>query len=818
MLAALLVSLAPQGSHAALHPADADYFVEIPDVAALARAYRATPFVRLTGDEGLRASVAKLTEAFGEQVDGFLADAAAATGLSPEQIETAPQTAVDWLGRVRGTSLSIAGCRGALDTFHAARARWLEADDELGRIRELALAAVEAGAAPGGDLELPDELRADPWGQPYELRATTPDEAETHGRFVVTCLGSDGAPGGEGAAGDLVRGELDPDPWEADAVTVETLLAQHGEALSEDLRALVVVDFESPETAAAVAATIVAWGQEGAVDLVEAEVELFGTTRPAHRFRFAPDAPFVTLAQRDASLFVAAGGPRDVAASVRLPGPGGLDEVAAYAELTGQLSQRAGSGPVALRGFHEIGLLELLFDLGTLQAPAEGVEMLEAFRGRTRGAFEERLDDGRFVSTSVLRKADESALDALVGAGSVTADQLALVPDDAIGVLATTVDVTAVWGMLRELVAGVVESDELARVDAELERLRADRGVDVVGDFFASLGTGVTGYLQPLKIGVPNGALVWELADAARMERFLTALAAATEQVTEGAFTFAPTKRPYKGATIWTLRRGGGSLDDAQLATVVDQAFTQLTPSVVLLGDRAVFCLTSLHAKRTIKRSQDEDRVRHPLGSTIAVPSGATSGGYFDWAGMILGLYSIGRGAVGMMGLGGGELPFDVQDLPDPALIEPYFEPSVSWTSKEPSGTWTRKTSSFGPETWLGSVGAVLAGSFVAQAKTARALESAEESYARAELAALDTAVLAYQLDHGGEWPASLDELVTPGESGEGYLRSEDALLDPWDQRYRWQLPEDPDGAARFWSIGPDGVDDGGGGDDIVGE
>ena len=217
-------------------------------------------------------------------------------------------------------------------------------------------------------------------------------------------------------------------------------------------------------------------------------------------------------------------------------------------------------------------------------------------------------------------------------------------------------------------------------------------------------------------------------------------------------FTFSD--RKFKKVPIWTLRRGSGVLPDGDIGNVIEQVFSQLTPSITVVDGHAFFCLTSLHAKRTIKRALDEGRELHPMGTALAVPPGAASGYFVNWAGMILDLYRMGRGALGMMGgIGGAELPFKASDLPDPDLIDPYFQPTVGWVSKGPEGTWTTSQSSFGPETWVGLAAAVGGSVAWSSAGAAPQMASAEQALARADLARLQDAVYVFAINNAGRWP-----------------------------------------------------------------
>lgn len=68
------------------------------------------------------------------------------------------------------------------------------------------------------------------------------------------------------------------------------------------------------------------------------------------------------------------------------------------------------------------------------------------------------------------------------------------------------------------------------------------------------------------------------------------------------------------------------------------------------------------------------------------------------------------------------------------------------------------------------------------------ALNDSKISSARTQAENISKAVKAYQIDHG-EFPASLEVLLTTSEIGKGpYLERRDALLDPWGKPYQYDV------------------------------
>jgi general secretion pathway protein G len=82
------------------------------------------------------------------------------------------------------------------------------------------------------------------------------------------------------------------------------------------------------------------------------------------------------------------------------------------------------------------------------------------------------------------------------------------------------------------------------------------------------------------------------------------------------------------------------------------------------------------------------------------------------------------------------------------------------------------------------------------------------------DLAQLSAGITIYKLSEG-KYPSALDDLVKPlADYPDGCLQSATLPADPWGHAYLYKLNEK--GKPFLWSMGPDGVDQQGGGDDIT--
>lgn len=91
-------------------------------------------------------------------------------------------------------------------------------------------------------------------------------------------------------------------------------------------------------------------------------------------------------------------------------------------------------------------------------------------------------------------------------------------------------------------------------------------------------------------------------------------------------------------------------------------------------------------------------------------------------------------------------------------------------------------------------------------------VDDARVTKARADIQAIETALTLYRLDNG-RYPTTGDGLSALSGGAEGYLaRVSD---DPWGQPYQYRNPGTRGSEFDLFSLGPNGVEDAAGGDDI---
>jgi general secretion pathway protein G len=83
-----------------------------------------------------------------------------------------------------------------------------------------------------------------------------------------------------------------------------------------------------------------------------------------------------------------------------------------------------------------------------------------------------------------------------------------------------------------------------------------------------------------------------------------------------------------------------------------------------------------------------------------------------------------------------------------------------------------------------------------------RYVDTAKEGAAKAGVVNLEKAVMAYSLDHQGNFPDSLAVLAQPSEGKKAYVEMKD-LLDPWNREYTYDhSQQSPTGKPLIMSQG----------------
>jgi len=88
-------------------------------------------------------------------------------------------------------------------------------------------------------------------------------------------------------------------------------------------------------------------------------------------------------------------------------------------------------------------------------------------------------------------------------------------------------------------------------------------------------------------------------------------------------------------------------------------------------------------------------------------------------------------------------------------------------------------------------------------------LQRAFGSARNANITTISSAIEDYQINNAGRAPDSLEELITPDENGNTYLKGQKIPKDPWGIEFQYEPPMPGTRGYRVYSLGKDGVQGG---------
>jgi len=810
----LLITLAivPQGANQArLHPVDSIVMVEMPDVTKMMAAYEKAPMSQMLRDEAVRQGFYGALADTGFDFNQQVSDALVGMGM-PQSFADAPLEGVrHYLGGVQAASFSLSLDRKGLTDFAPRVKRMQTIAEQLAAID----AAIEGYAGPVDEAgaALPKDLAAlgleasatlDPWSRPYEYVPAA------DGSYTLRTLGSDGKPGGSGDATDVgIDAASEFGAEFVDLLGMQFVIEFKNQTALDELRNMLagLADSSGSQSVRA-----------GPFQMSGVQAELQEWTAPEGGLKF-----WQMRAQN--MLVIGAGLATPEAFAARMADPT-LKTAAEpfYAGLTKDFGSASGAtivqGTLRLADYADAMRTMLSEDSGD----AETFEMLEGMF--PNASIRIQLVGERFITEMASKYVKPSGtVAAALGLGPLPKDLLTAVPEDAIGVYATSFDGPLMWTSLKEGMQA--EGEEAEQAQAEVEKLEERYDFSIEHDLFGSLGKGMLLYLLPLKgvTSIPGMALVVDVKDPVALQRGIEGLMAMLND--EAAEELKVRSKPYRDAPVWTFSFGGEEGED------LNPLMNAFSPSISIVKNRLLVTLNSMHIKKEIKRALGEEQGVHAIATPAqAPPADAVSFGYMDWATLINGAYTGGRGLLGLMGG-----PVDATNLPEPSVFTRFYKPTIFYSRMIPNGSYVRNESSFGPETWAGLIGVGLVGGWVVdksgqpedeiggdESEFTETVEltpvdakpaEAEATKTRESMRQLATAIAVYQMDTG-KYPGKLDALLVATKNyPSGFLKQGVLPMDGWGRDFVYELLE---GGARYRlsSMGTDGVDQQGAGDDLV--
>jgi hypothetical protein len=435
--------------------------------------------------------------------------------------------------------------------------------------------------------------------------------------------------------------------------------------------------------------------------------------------------------------------------------------------------------------------------------------------------------------TFVLAPSPRKGLLALGGDAPVDLALLERVPAEACSFSVQGLRVGELWDTLFRAL-GALSTEWEKKVADAIARLETANGVNIRKDLLGSIGEQCVSYSKPTKglaIGMaPDVTFLVPLRDPAAFEKAARALSDALV----GTGSVALKEADLEGTKIrsFSIKMGGGGGGFPGLGM---NPFASIAPAYAVKGNLLVASLSRTSLQRALRQ----------LGQGGG-EGGAANEGYRRFAGKIpsgvAGIsYGDPRPTVGMLyttvtsflplAAAGHDLPFDLNSLPPAEAITKHLFGKVSYSKGDKEGIYSCSFSPWGVDTVLGlGVVAAAGASSFASYKAAHPRGGKEEvvlapggkedpvERTRRELRDLQSGLTVYKMDHDGV-PTSLAELLkSSAEYPDGLLAPRKEIpRDPWGNDYVYEASADGK-SYKLRSKGPNGRDEGGSGDDVVGK
>jgi hypothetical protein len=539
-------------------------------------------------------------------------------------------------------------------------------------------------------------------------------------------------------------------------------------------------------------------------------------------------AESVRLFKGGPRIVLLAGGESDEVALARMQG------AAADAEATGAsvvAAARRGFGDASGTVFFEAHIEPFAERLALAQDPMAlpALDIVEALGGPLAsmlvrgGDWRVQIVDGQFITDGTYPRPTESPLAGLLGAKALDPQDLALVLPDAIVAGALSFD----KNVLLRFLSGIVEREG---GESQLEELDAAFGFRPDRDLIAPLGDAIAYSMPPLTsfLSAPPFALSLDVADLEAFSKGMDGVFTMLEQM--GGDEFQLARSEYKGVRLYTVSFAGAGGSGGMVSGLPIDLAGMIRPTIAIGQGRAFLMLTPNLSKKEVRRVDKlgDQLELHPALTAGVLPEGATEVGYANWAEFLGKVYAGVKGLAPMLGAMGGELPFDLANLPDGELVTRHIGPSLRSKRILGRNVVVHGSSPFGPEAVLligggaFSLGATaaepqwVAGEVAIDAvrveedpthvtapeppTTDPAVKNAAQQLTSDSLMSLSVDLTVHRFDKGA-YPASLAGL---GQA---------APKDGWGRDFVYKLKDD---AYELYSLGPNGVDDGGKGDDVL--
>lgn len=334
--------------------------------------------------------------------------------------------------------------------------------------------------------------------------------------------------------------------------------------------------------------------------------------------------------------------------------------------------------------------------------PDKGVEFLRQLPPDLNPVGSARVARMQLVGQRFVTEMYSSAAPGESAAKPVDLAWLEPVPAGSMLVYASAFDGAAAGKRMRELLA----KDESSAAALTALEQKLGYGPERV---LAHLGPGMTVYAAPLAgLALPETRAWIDCDDPAAFAQEFEALVTALGETLPG---FQAKTKPYKVKKAGTEERIEIPITTLSLPPdLVQIPMISLSPSFAPVGKKLVFGFSSMDVKNELKRVHAGDGEpivagAKPLAAMgFEPPADATAVFVMDWGKLLSSVVGMVKAFAGMAGP--EALPFDLAKLPPPEMFSEHFKPTFHFAKAAAGGTYRRNEASFGPETWLGLLGA----------------------------------------------------------------------------------------------------------------
>lgn len=404
----------------------------------------------------------------------------------------------------------------------------------------------------------------------------------------------------------------------------------------------------------------------------------------------------------------------------------------------------------------------------------------------------------------------------LADTGSIDRKLLERVPGDSLSMGAGSIDwLPAVYDFVMSSFKAIDPAEyEMAQGEIKKFMGESDLRTDLVANLHGTM----------LTYQMPGSGMAEQPANIFRVgvrdpDAFVKALRSVASSVS-GQFLDSPDAVPIKESD-----HEGHKLYEIDLSKT-PLAISPIQPAFAIDGGELVFCPQSTKALKTdlngtpAEKSLAKNAQLSAFIDSLTSKGQLTSIGFSDNAKIFGTLYSQLASMAQMFGGAAGDLPVDLSLMPSEQSITKHLSQSWEGSYQTDGGAIfvSRSDGQFQVSDFMPLlVTAGVVGVSIATGGGAAAAEpKIEDPYeiVQRHLGEINAGMTVFKITEG-RYPESIDDLVKPlPDYPEGCLGKSEAPVDPWGHPYRFKL--NAKGKPQLWSVGPDGVDQGGESDDIV--